>query len=167
MSYSLRLLGDPVLEQPSVPVEPGTDLGNLIPEMRRILAEQKGLGLAAPQVGSLHRIALMRFSSGEVVVAINLEVRQRSLMRQMSIDEGCLSVQHKGKFHRVNIKRHRQVTAAWQDVDTGEIVVRRLSGLDAILVQHECDHLDGRCVVGGTDPKQRAKAMRFLETGRA
>jgi len=157
-AYSLRLLGDPVLDQPSVPE---------IPIMRRILAEQKGLGLSAQQVGSLNRVALMILSgSSEPVVAINLEVRQRSHDRQMSIDEGCLSVQRDGKFYRVNLKRYKKVTAAWQAPHTGELVVRRLSGLDAIIAQHESDHLAGRCVVGGLDPRQRARAMQFIEAGK-
>jgi len=99
--------------------------------MKRILAEQRGLGLAAQQVGSLHRVALLTLS-GQLTVAINLEIIERSKMTVLSTHEGCLSVRPKGKLFRMNVRRSRQVMARWED-ESRYTHARRLGGLDAIV----------------------------------
>jgi len=150
--FYLRSFPDPVLKQPTVPVEPDTDIHKLVRAMKRILAEQRGLGLAAQQAGSLHRVAILTLA-GQQTVAINLEIIGRSKMTVLSAHEGCLSVRVNGKLFRMNVRRSRQVVARWLDENRQEHT-RRLGGLDAIVAQHESEHLDGRCIVDRLDPRQ-------------
>lgn len=151
--FYLRKHPDPVLKQPSVVVEPGTDISALVAAMKRIIAEQRGLGLAAQQVGSLHRVAILTLSHVQVV-AINLEILERSKATTLSIREGCLSVRVSGgDYFRINVRRHQRVLARWRGED-GEEHVRRLGGPDAIVAQHEADHLDGTCIVDRLDARQ-------------
>lgn len=156
-NFTFRSFPDPVLKQPTVAVEPGADLYKLIRAMKRILAEQRGLGLAAQQVGSLHRVAIMTLA-GQQVVAINLEVLDRSKMTTLSTHEGCLSVRINGRLFRMNVRRSRGVLVRWLDEDWQEHT-RRLGGLDAIVAQHEAEHLDGKCIVDRLDTRQLERLM--------
>lgn len=156
-NFYFRRFPDPVLKQPSVVVEPGADIHKLIRAMKRILAEQRGLGLAAQQVGSLHRVALVTWSSIQLA-AINLEILEHSKMTVRSTDEGCLSVRVQGRLFRMNVRRSRQVLVRWEDENRQEHT-RRLGGLDAIVAQHESDHLDGQCIIDRLDAQQLERLM--------
>lgn len=156
-NFTFRSFPDPVLKQPTVAVEPDTDIYRLVRAMKRILAEQRGLGLAAQQVGSLHRVALLTLS-GQQVVAINLEIIERSKMTVLSTHEGCLSVRIAGRLFRMNVRRSRQVLVRWEDEHRQEHI-RRLGGLDAIVAQHEAEHLDGKCIVDRLDQRQLERVM--------
>lgn len=160
--YRLRFLGDPVLKTAALPVKRVEDLPpDLVPAMKRILAEQKGIGLAAQQVGSLYRVALAHLGD-ELVVAINLEVVERSAETIISPQEGCLSVQSPaGKTFRTSVRRHEWARIRYLD-EAGEEQDRRLEGFDAIVAQHEADHLDGRCIVDGLSRQQRRQAERMV-----
>jgi peptide deformylase len=125
--------------------------------MKRVLAEQRGLGLAAQQVGSLHRVALVTFAN-VLIVAVNLEIIERSKMTTLSVNEGCLSVRVKGRLFRMNVRRSRQVLARWQD-EQGNEYTRRLGGLDAIVAQHESEHLDGKCIIDRLDAHQLERLL--------
>ena len=151
-NFTFRMFGDPVLKQPTVVVEPDTDVYQLVRAMKRILAEQRGLGLAAQQVGSLHRVAILTLA-GQQTVAINLEILERSKMTTLSTHEGCLSVRSKGKIFRMNVRRSRQVLVRWED-ESRFTHTRRLGGLDAIVAQHEAEHLDGRCIIDRLEARQ-------------
>ena len=156
-NFTFRMFGDPVLKQPTVAVGPDTDIYKLVRAMKRILAEQRGLGLAAQQVGSLHRVAILTLA-GQQVVAINLEIIERSKMTVLSTHEGCLSVRPKGKLFRMNVRRSRQVVARWED-ESRYTHERRLGGLDAIVAQHEAEHLDGVCIVDRLDAQQLERLL--------
>ena len=67
--------------------------------------------------------------------------------------KGCLSVRVNGKLFRMNVRRSRQVVARWLDENRQEHT-RRLGGLDAIVAQHESEHLDGKCIVDRLDQRQ-------------
>lgn len=150
--FYFRRFPDPVLKRPSVAVEPDADIHKLIRAMKRILVEQRGLGLAAQQVGSLHRVAIVTWSRVQLV-AINLEILERSTITVRSINEGCLSVRVAGRLFRMNVRRSRQVLVRWED-ESRQVHTRRLGGLDAIVAQHEADHLDGQCIVDRLEPRQ-------------
>lgn len=155
--FYFRSFPDPILKQPSVRVEPSTDLYMLIRAMKRILAEQRGLGLAAQQVGSLHRVAIVTWSNLQIV-AINLEILERSKMTTLSTHEGCLSVRVNWRLFRMNVRRSRQVVARWED-ENRQVHTRRLGGLDAIVAQHEAEHLDGRCIVDRLEAHQLERLL--------
>lgn len=159
--YGLRFYGDLVLSTPSHEVERIEDLPrDLLPTMHRVLEEYKALGVAAQQVGALDRVALMRIG-GKVVTAINLRIVQRSKARVVSPAEGCLSLQHDGQYFRTNVVRRSSVTVEYMDENGGKHR-RRLEGFDAIIAQHECDHLDGHCIADGLTRQQRRQMMRTL-----
>lgn len=158
---SLRYFGDPILKQPTVRVAPDTDVSGVIHELWRTLDQHRGLGLAAQQVGSTHRVAIVTFG-GKAFVAINLEILERSKASQLSTHEGCLSVRVGGKIFRMNTKRAERVLVRWEDVDR-QVHTQRVRGLDAIVAQHEAEHLDGKCIVDRLDERQlerlKAKAV--------
>ena len=161
-AFQLRFLGDPILKTPALDDVGGPeDLPpGLLPAMRRVLEEQKGLGLAAQQVGSTARVALMKLN-GQVVEAINLKVLEYSPEKILSRREGCLSVQGKGRYFRTNVSRHAWVWVSYRDTAWQEHTLR-LDGMAAILAQHEADHLDGRCIVDGLPRQQRRLAERIV-----
>jgi peptide deformylase len=137
--------------------------------MKRILAEERGLGLAAQQVGSVWRVALLcltdgAFSPKTTVVAINPRIVARSKKTVLSIGEGCLSVQARGRYFRTSVRRHEWVRLAYLDEGGNEHSVR-LEGMDAVIAQHECDHLDGKCIVDGVSRQQRRRAERLVAKG--
>jgi peptide deformylase len=152
VSLRLRVFGDPVLKQPSVRVAPETDVSGLIYEMKEVLAKATGLGLAAQQVGSTHRVAIVTFG-GKSFAAINLEILERSKANTLSTHEGCLSVRKDGRLFRMNVKRSQRVLARWED-ENRQVHTQRLGGLDAIVAQHEAEHLDGLCIVDRLAPPQ-------------
>lgn len=168
--YRLRFLGDPVLKLAADDVRPDTDVRDLVREMKRILGEEQGLGLSAQQVGSVWRVALMRlrdgsFSQQKPVVAINLRITARSKKTELHVGEGCLSVQARGRFFRTSVHRHTWVRVTYLDEDRKEHSVR-LEAMDAIIAQHECDHLDGKCIVDGLSRQQRRQAERLVASRR-
>lgn len=108
-------------------------------------------GLAANQIGhgSSIFVARLTMNSDELTVCINPNliyhyVQDRTISSVMDSAvsiEGCYS--HPGEFYVV--RRHQHVTLTWTDSD-GEIHAQRLSGLPAIIAQHEHDHLDGTLI---------------------
>lgn len=164
--FRLRFLGDPVLKRAAEDVRPDSAIRELVREMKRILAQERGLGLAAQQIGSVWRVALLCLSDGSfapktTVVAINPRIVARSKKTVLSIGEGCLSVQAAGRFFRTSVRRNEWVRLAYLDEAGTEHSVR-LEGMDAIIAQHECDHLDGKCIVDGLSRQQRRQAERLV-----
>jgi peptide deformylase len=149
---TLRRFGDPILRQPTVRVAADKDVSGLVAELKRVLAEQRGLGLAAQQVGGTDRVAVMTLG-GVLHVAINLEIVHRSKANVLSAHEGCLSVRTNGRLFRMNVKRSARVLAEWED-ENRQKHCQWLGGLNAIVAQHEAEHLDGRCIVDRLTPKQ-------------
>lgn len=96
----------------------------------------KGIGIAAPQVGVNERIIIVDLETGPQAF-INPRITKGSV-RKLETEEGCLSVP--GIFGYV--KRHRKVHVKALDRD-GQKVKVEAKGLEAIIFQHEIDHLDG------------------------
>jgi len=101
----------------------------------------KGIGLAAPQMGLLKRILVIKQTDGNILFMANPEVVKLSEIKTQSV-EGCLSVPNK----TVKKLRSRQVTVKYIDSKGQEQEVR-LSGLDAYCFQHELDHLNGKLMI--------------------
>ncbi|MCJ7688340.1 MAG: peptide deformylase [Clostridiaceae bacterium] len=107
----------------------------LIKDMKETMYNSKGIGLAAPQVGILKRIAVIDVGDGPIVI-INPEILE---MIGSQIDsEGCLSIPGKQE----NVERPLNVTVKALDEEGKEIVIRG-EGLLARALCHEIDHLDG------------------------
>lgn len=114
------------------------DPTDLVKEMTRIMFENNGIGLAAPQVGILKRLFIMG-NPDKLIVCINPEILEGDNKNVIS-KEGCLSFPDLW----LNVKRHDFIRVKYYDI-TGQEVVRDFSGLISRVYQHELDHLDGVC----------------------
>jgi len=154
----VRQYPEVVLRQAAKPVtEFGPDLIALVGRMERLMDDAHGVGLAAPQVGLRRRLFVFRRDGeGLAQVAINPEINARSDETTIE-EEGCLSL---GPV-RVPVERATAVTLEFSDL-TGEQHTLELEGLDARIVQHEMDHLDGTLIVDRTTEEARREAMAIL-----
>jgi peptide deformylase len=154
----VRKLGDPVLRSSALPVERFDDkLAAEIERMGEIMADATGIGLAATQLGVLHRVLVYRVQHESPIAAlINPKLEWRSDETE-TMEEGCLSLP--GVLVDVDRPVHVRVTA--QDAE-GERITVEASGLEARVIQHEMDHLDGVLILDRTTREQRKEAMRSL-----
>ena len=133
------------------------DLARLAEKMAHLMHDARGVGLAATQVGVLQRLFVFQLADAEEVSAIvNPEITRRSRSTEVA-DEGCLSLQ--GVL--VPVERSLEVTIAGRDV-TGAPVELELEEMDARVVQHELDHLDGVLMLERTDDASRKDALATL-----
>ena len=133
---TIRELGDDVLRKKCRPVEEIDDrIITLLNDMADTMYEANGVGLAAPQVGVLKRIAVIDVGNG-IIELINPEIISTS--GSECADEGCLS--YPGKYGKV--ERPTEVTVRATDRNGEEFEIRG-EGLLARAFCHEIDHLDG------------------------
>ena len=131
-------LGDETLRQPSKPVEHIDDaLHELIREMFITMDADKGIGLAAPQIGKNIRLFVVKIDDGVERVFINPVIVGTS-EKQCSYEEGCLSIP---KMY-ADVVRPEAVTVQYQD-GNGRRKTMEATGLLARVIQHEYDHLEG------------------------
>ncbi len=116
------------------PLDP--DIQNLIPIMFDSLRVAEGIGLAAPQIDRSIRLAVIEVE-GKRTVMINPKITSYS-REKILFEEGCLSLP--GEY--LLIERSERITVRYED-EYGKEIKKRASGLFAIVVQHEVDHLDG------------------------
>jgi len=128
------------LHQVAEEVPNGTNMSVLLHVMWRIMDNNKGIGLAAPQIGESVRVIIMDTGTTSHAI-INPVITRRNLGKGLS-EEGCLS--YPGL--RVKMKRYKQITVKGF-TDNWEPIKLKLRGLDAFVVQHEIDHLDGKTIV--------------------
>jgi peptide deformylase len=156
-------MGHPVLRQPAKPIDPeeikGPEVQQLIRDMFETMLEYNGVGLAAPQVHVSRRIVLAggeENDEGKMILRalINPELTPTTDER-FGMFEGCLSLPGlRGYVERpaaVSVKAYNE---------KGEQVAFELSGLPAVVAQHECDHLDGILYV---DRLQDTKLLAYEE----
>jgi peptide deformylase len=153
--------GDPVLKSTASPVAQfGSELRAEIERMIGIMRDGMGVGLAATQLGVLRRLLVFQASpDGEPTALINPEVEWLS-DEVVVAEEGCLSLP------RVSLEVERPLHArvAALDVD-GEPVKLEASGLEARVIQHEIDHLNGVLILDRAPREQRKAALRALREG--
>ena len=120
-------------------------VGKLLRDLRETMYDAPGIGLAATQIGVLRRVLVMdcaregedsalRMLVNPVVLAASEETEAR--------EEGCLSLPEVSE----DITRPTQVRVRYLD-ENGQDVDAEFSGLEAVCVQHEIDHLDGRLII--------------------
>jgi len=154
----VRKFGDPVLKSKAAPVTVFDDaLRAEIAEMGRIMHDSLGIGLAANQVGRLRRVLVYRVEEDSPLQALINPVLEWSSKDEEWFEEGCLSLP---RVH-VDVERSVHVRVRAQDPTGAEIVVEA-SGLEARVIQHEMDHLDGTLILDRTPRDQRKDAMRTL-----
>jgi peptide deformylase len=154
----VRKLGDPVLRTKARPVDrfDGT-LRDEVRRMQALMHDALGIGLAAPQVGISHRLLVYRVEPDSPTVAlVNPEIEWSSRDEEIS-EEGCLSLPHV----MVDVERPIAVLVRARD-EFGEQLVVEATGLEARVIQHEIDHLDGVLILDRTTREQRKAAMRAM-----
>ncbi|MEA2180544.1 MAG: peptide deformylase [Solirubrobacteraceae bacterium] len=154
----VRKLGDPVLRTRAREVDRFDD--ELRDEVRRmgvLMHDAMGIGLAAPQVGVSHRVLVYRVEPESPLNAlVNPEIEWSSEEVE-TVEEGCLSL----PAVHVDVDRPVHVSVKARDEYGDEIRVEA-SGLEARVIQHEMDHLDGVLILDRTTKDQRKAAMRAL-----
>lgn len=153
--------GDPVLKSKASPVGNfGQELRAEAERMFEIMRDGLGVGLAATQLGILRR--LLVFQAGpdaEPTALVNPKIEWTSAETAVA-EEGCLSLP------RVSMDVERPLFARFSGRNVeGEPIVIEAAGLEARVLQHELDHLDGVLILDRTTREQRKAALRALREG--
>lgn len=141
-SHSIRKFPEPVLRQISkTVVHFNSALDKDVKRLIKIMRSQPGgVGIAAPQIGLLKRIAIIDVSPkvprAKLLILINPEIIK--LNKEIVLREGCMSLPD----YTANVRRFDELSAQWQDLD-GKAVLYKTGGLEARCIQHEIDHLNG------------------------
>ena len=154
--------GDPVLRSRASEVrEFGPALAQEAEGMVEIMRDAMGVGLAATQLGVLRRLLVFQAGPDATPTAIANPVIEWSSERDLATAaEGCLSLPRV----IVDVERPLYVRVSGVDVD-GERTLIEAAGLEARVLQHEIDHLDGILILDRTERDQRKGAMRALREG--
>jgi peptide deformylase len=157
MSF-IRRLGDPVLKSRATAVDRFDDsLRTQVSRMGAIMNDALGVGLAAPQVGLSQRLLVYRVGQDAPLIAlVNPELEWTSDDAEEA-EEGCLSIPGVG----VDVDRPVHVRVRALD-EFGDTRLVEASGLEARVIQHEMDHLDGVLILDRTTKDQRKEAMKAL-----
>ncbi|HNT28266.1 MAG TPA: peptide deformylase [bacterium] len=167
----IAVAGSAVLKKRAVEIPEITpEVRQLAADMTETLQAAGGLAIAAPQVGEPTRLVVVdrgylnwdalpdeeRKDRGASVFGpetlVNPEITSRE--GEDEIEEGCLSV----PGYRAPVKRARRITYRWTDLDGAEHE-RNAEGLEAICIQHELDHLDGKLFIDRISRVKRTIAL--------
>jgi len=154
----VRKLGDPVLRAKALPVERFDEtLRREVERMGSLMHDALGVGLAATQLGVLHRVLVYRaYSEDPLTVLVNPVLEWESDEREVA-EEGCLSL----PGVHVEVERAASVRVRAQD-ERGEPLEIEAEGLPARVIQHEIDHLDGVLILDRISREARKEAMRAM-----
>lgn len=153
----LHLLGSPVLRQRSTEVARVDDVvRRFIDDMFETMDANKGVGLAANQVGRALRVAVID-ADDQRITLINPKITATGGVKE-SEEEGCLSIPE----IFAEVKRPTEVTMEALDRD-GKPYTLQASGLLARAIQHEIDHLDGILFLDHLGPMKRQFMVRKYE----
>jgi peptide deformylase len=154
----VRQYGDPVLRTKARAVDRFDDtLRNEVARMGLLMDDALGIGLAATQVGILHRLLVYKVHPQAPVSAlINPEIEWSGKDTE-TMEEGCLSL----PSILVDVDRPIYVRVRAHN-ELGEEILIEASGLEARVIQHEMDHLDGVLILDRTSREQRKQAIRSL-----
>ena len=153
--------GDPVLKSRASAVTDFDEaLRREVERMVAIMHDGMGVGLAATQLGILRRVLVFQAGAdAEPRALVNPEIEW--LSEEIAVaEEGCLSLP------RVSMDVERPLHARVRGADeSGEPLLLEASGLEARVLQHEIDHLDGLLILDRTSRDQRKGALRALREG--
>ena len=148
----IRVLGDPVLRQATVPVAAMTEsLHRLVADMFDTMHHARGIGLAAPQVGRTERLTVVQVDDQRLVL-INPEVIERA--GKSKGEEGCLSIPD----IYADVERPSTVTVRALD-ERMQPFELEATGLLGRCIQHEIDHLDGKLFIDYLSVLKRTAAL--------
>jgi peptide deformylase len=154
----VRKLGDPVLRATALPIERFDEvLKAEIERMGALMHDALGVGLAATQLGVLHRLLVYRADPEDPVTALVNPVLEWASEELEAAEEGCLSLP---SVH-VEVERPARVRVRAQD-EAGQELQIEAEGLTARVIQHEIDHLDGVLILDRISREARKEAMRAM-----
>lgn len=153
----------PILEGRAREVQPdefGTDLVRRVSDMAETMYAAPGVGLAAPQVSDPRRIVVMDPGEKEergrrFFALVNPRIVERSF-EMIPWNETCLSVPE----FEIELQRNRKVRVEWQDPENGAPRSEWFEDYEAVIVQHELDHLEGTVLL---DRASRFKRSWYLK----
>lgn len=158
----VRLYGDPVLRRVAAPMTlPLTEpLDELIKDMFDTMEAERGIGLAAPQIGVSKRLMVLRVPNADgpdtEMVLVNPVFTE--MTGNVVMEEGCLSIPGISE----DVKRPARVVVQAFDLSGGPLELEA-TGLLARALQHEMDHLDGIMFVDRISMVRRRLLKRSLE----
>ena len=156
--FSIRTYPDQVLFRPCAKVKnKDTNAKYSLDQMESKLAEtDRGVGLAAPQVGLSQKFVVINLGegTGHKCRLINPEITWKSPEQSLSI-EGCLSIPGVHAF----VPRHERVKIVYQN-DNFEKKTLNANGFLAYCLQHEIDHLDGKLYIDYLSPDQKKLILK-------
>jgi peptide deformylase len=157
---NVRQYPDPVLRMKTNDVTAfGDALAALVERMMRVMQSAKGVGLAAPQLGVLQRVLVHHADEeADPLALVNPRIVATSPESEVA-EEGCLSLDAAGVV--VEVERPLSVTVEAR-TPAGEELRFDAEGLEARVIQHEVDHLDGVLIIDRTMPEQRRAALGRL-----
>ena len=155
----LVLWPDTRLSETCAPVsEVDARVRRLASDMLETMYAVDGRGLAAPQVGTLHRVFVMdahwKDAEPDPIVMINPSIMARDA-EKARFAEACLSIPGLS----IELERPAAVTVQWTS-ETGEIHMNDFDGIEARVIQHELDHLNGILTLDHLDGEARAEALK-------
>lgn len=168
MVREILIWPDPRLKEETRLVETIDDeIRALIDDMYETMYAAEGVGLAANQIGVGLRIAVVDTSSSEDGIGPMALINPRILSTEGTIRfrEGCLSIPGESE----EVERAPKVRFRYQDLEGNEVEMEA-TGLSAVAIQHECDHLDGMVYVDRISSLKRErirKRMKRLKDERA
>jgi len=147
-----------ILRQKTVSVtEFDPSVGLLAQQMITAMLEGRGIGLAAPQVGSSLSLFIAQEEGGKPLIFVNPEIIGTSL-ETVSYEEGCLSIP--GMYAEV-VRPEAVVIQAYNE--KGRPFKRECDGMLARIVQHELDHLKGVLFIDYLSPMKRERLLKQYE----
>lgn len=154
----VRRFGDPVLKSRATPVtEFDEELRASLDRMAHLMDEAIGVGLAANQVGELRRMLVYRVEEeGDYQALVNPQIEWFSEEKEPGL-EGCLSLPEVS----LEIERPARIRVRAHDRH-GEERQFEAEGLEARVIQHEVDHLDGVLILDRASRSDRREAMKTL-----
>jgi peptide deformylase len=157
----IRTFGDPVLKSRASQVTRfGPELEREAERMIELMQDAIGVGLAATQLGVMHRLLVFQAGLDATPTAVANPVLEWTSEELAIAEEGCLSLP------RVSVEVERPLFARFRGQDVrGDPLLVEASGLEARVLQHEIDHLDGVLTLDRTTRDQRKAALRALREG--
>ncbi len=156
------------------PGEFGEDLRTFISDLAETMYAAPGVGLAAPQVGDLRRIIVAdpgnskreeddagRPKRPRFVAMVNPVILEAS-REKIIWEEGCLSVP---EFNE-DVARPRKVLVKWLD-ETGKSNQQWFEGYDAVVIQHEMDHLEGTVILDKVSSLKKSRYLKKAQKARS
>ena len=136
--FKIAKYPDSILRKTAQPVaEFKADLKQLADDMSKVMYQDDGIGLAGPQISKSLRLFVVGQGHGNYKAYVNPEITFFS-KDKISSEEGCLSLP---KIFG-SVTRAKKIHIKYQDLD-GQPIKEKLKGFEAIVAQHEFDHLNG------------------------